>query len=162
MAKSDIETGGVTGGNNELYPGMKESSELRWAFIRKVYVILSLQMILTVGVSAVVFFVRPIPDFIKNTNYGLVVFFVSLLLPFLSFVSVFSRLVPPNFLLFLGFDWWVSMIFIDGFCFHVFVVLWPLFVYEKKHPTNLILLSLFTLSISFAVGFCCAFSKGIT
>lgn len=41
-----------------------------------------------------------------------------------------------------------------------FVVLWPLFAFEKKHPYNLIILSLFTLSISFAVGLCCSFSKG--
>ncbi|CAH2079141.1 unnamed protein product [Thlaspi arvense] len=121
MAKSDIESGGVITGN-ELYPKMTESSELRWAFIRKVYTILSLQVILTVGVSSVVFFVREIPDFITTTYYGLGVFFVSLLLPLL--------------------------------------MLWPLIAFQKKHPINLIILTLFTLSISFAVGLCCSFSKG--
>ncbi|KAL1220677.1 Protein LIFEGUARD 1 [Cardamine amara subsp. amara] len=123
MAKSDIETGGggeVTG--NKLYPGMKEKSELRWRFIRKVYIILSLQMTLTVGVSAVVYFVRPIPKFITTTNYGIIIYFVSLLLPLL--------------------------------------LLWPLFAFQKKHPVNCILLSIFTLSISFAVGICCLLSKG--
>ncbi|KAG7547569.1 Bax inhibitor 1-related [Arabidopsis suecica] len=120
MAKSDIETGG--GGGNELYPGMKESSELRWAFIRKVYSILSLQMLLTVGVSAVVYFVRPIPEFITETHRGVAVFFVVLILPFL--------------------------------------LLWPLLAFEKKHPINCIVLSIFTLSISFAVGICCSLSKG--
>ncbi|ESQ56105.1 hypothetical protein EUTSA_v10026089mg [Eutrema salsugineum] len=126
MAKSDIERGGegvIITGNNELYPKMtKESFELRWAFIRKVYIILSLQLILTVGVSAVVFFVRAIPVFITTTNHGLVAFFVSLLLPLL--------------------------------------MLWPLIAFAKKHPINLIILTLFTLSISFAVGLCCSFSKG--
>ncbi|XP_010450003.1 PREDICTED: BI1-like protein [Camelina sativa] len=120
MAKSDIETGGS--GNEGLYPNMKESSELRWAFIRKVYTILSLQLLLTVGVSAVFFFVRPIPVFITETIPGLVVFFVILLLP-----------------LFL---------------------LWPLLAFEKKHPINCIVLAIFTLSISFAVGICCSLSKG--
>ncbi|XP_010440403.1 PREDICTED: BI1-like protein [Camelina sativa] len=120
MAKSDIETG--AGGGNELYPDMKESTELRWAFIRKVYTILSLQLLLTVGVSAVFFFVRPIPVFITETTPGLVVFFVILLLP-----------------LFL---------------------LWPLLAFEKKHPINCIVLTIFTLSISFAVGICCSLSKG--
>lgn len=43
----------------------------------------------------------------------------------------------------------------------VFVVLWPLIVFAKKHPVNLIILMLFTLSISFAVGLCCSFSKGM-
>ncbi|CAA7053376.1 unnamed protein product [Microthlaspi erraticum] len=122
MAKSDIESGGVIATGNELYPKMTENSEFRWAFIRKVYVILSLQLMLTVGVSSVVFFVREIPDFITTTNHGLVVFYVSLLLPFL--------------------------------------MLWPLIAFAKKHPINLIILTLFTLSISFAVGLCCSFSKG--
>ncbi|EOA19003.1 hypothetical protein CARUB_v10007653mg [Capsella rubella] len=123
MAKSDIETGVVgVGVGDELYPGMKESSELRWAFIRKVYSILSLQMILTVGVSAVFFFVRPIPEFIIETTPGHVVFFAILLLPLL--------------------------------------LLWPLLAFEKKHPINCIVLSIFTLSISFSVGICCSLSKG--
>ncbi|XP_010435077.1 PREDICTED: BI1-like protein [Camelina sativa] len=120
MAKSDIETG--VGGGNELYPNMKESSELRWAFIRKVYTILSLQLLLTVGVSSVFFFVRPIPVFITETTPGIVVLFVILLLP-----------------LFL---------------------MWPLLAFEKKHPINCIVLTIFTLSISFAVGICCSEKTG--
>ncbi|KAF2542985.1 hypothetical protein F2Q68_00030713 [Brassica cretica] len=121
MEKSDIESGVVIGGK-ELYPKMTESPELRWAFTRKVYAILTLQLIVTVGVSSVVFFVGEISVFITTTTSGLVVFFVSLLLPLL--------------------------------------MLWPLIVFAKKHPVNLIILMLFTLSISFAVGLCCSFSKG--
>jgi len=94
MAKSDIEAGG----GNELYPGMKESSELRWAFIRKVYSILSLQLLVTVGVSAVVYFVRPIPEFITETHRGLAVFFVILLLPLLRYVSFHILLFIHSFL----------------------------------------------------------------
>ncbi|KFK22589.1 hypothetical protein AALP_AAs43532U000100 [Arabis alpina] len=119
MAKLDIESGG---GGSELYPGMKESSEIRWAFIRKVYIILSLQMILTVGVCSVVFFVRAIPVFITTTYLGVAVFFVSLLVPLF--------------------------------------MLCPLLIFAKKHPYNLIMLALFTLSMSFAVGLCCSFTKG--
>ncbi|CAH8316658.1 unnamed protein product [Eruca vesicaria subsp. sativa] len=121
MEKSDIESGVVIGGK-ELYPKMTESPELRWAFIRKVYTVLTLQLMVTVGVSLVVFFVDEISVFITTTTPGLVVFFVSLLLPLL--------------------------------------MLWPLIVFAKKHPINLIILMLFTLSISFAVGLCCSFSKG--
>ncbi|KAF8100641.1 hypothetical protein N665_0219s0018 [Sinapis alba] len=117
MEKSDIESG-----VNELYPKMTESPELRWAFIRKVYAVLTLQLIVTVGVSSVVIFVSEISVFITTTTPGLVVFAVSLLLPLL--------------------------------------MLWPLIVFAKKHPVNLIILMLFTLSISFAVGLCCSFSKG--
>ncbi|KAJ0232721.1 Protein LIFEGUARD 1 [Hirschfeldia incana] len=122
MEKSDIESGVVIGGGKELYPKMTESPELRWAFIRKVYAVLTLQLIVTVGVSSVVFFVSDISDFITTTTPGLVVFFVSLLLPLL--------------------------------------MLWPLFAFAKKHPVNLVVLMLFTLFISFAVGLCCCFSKG--
>ncbi|KAJ4912279.1 Bax inhibitor-1 family protein [Raphanus sativus] len=121
MEKSDIESGVVIG-DKELYPKMTESPGLRWAFIRKVYAVLTLQLIVTVGVSSVVFFVGDISVFVTTTTPGLVVFFVSLVIPLL--------------------------------------MLWPLIVFAKKHPVNLIILMLFTLTISFAVGLCCSFSKG--
>ncbi|KAG6766148.1 hypothetical protein POTOM_030215 [Populus tomentosa] len=37
--------------SNQLYPMMQEPPQLRWAFIRKVYIILAMQLLLT-GVSA--------------------------------------------------------------------------------------------------------------
>lgn len=46
----DIETG--KGG--QLYPNMMESPEMRWAFIRKVYAILSIQMLMSVAIGATV------------------------------------------------------------------------------------------------------------
>jgi len=49
MAKYDIESGGGI----DLYPEMKESTKLRWTFIRKVYVIMLLLSILFLGVAAV-------------------------------------------------------------------------------------------------------------
>lgn len=39
-------------------------------------------------------------------------------------------------------------------------VLCPLYIYRERHPVNLLLLGLFTLSISFAVGMSCAFTSG--
>ncbi|WOK99429.1 protein LIFEGUARD 4-like [Canna indica] len=36
----------------------------------------------------------------------------------------------------------------------------PLYYYHKRHPVNLLLLGLFTLSLSFAIGMTCAFTSG--
>ncbi|EFH46549.1 hypothetical protein ARALYDRAFT_915372 [Arabidopsis lyrata subsp. lyrata] len=71
MAKFDIKSGGI-----DLYPEMKESSELRWTFIRKVYVILMLLSAFYLGVTAVVSFV----DLITNPDHPLDFFFVFVVL----------------------------------------------------------------------------------
>lgn len=60
--KGDIEAGN----NGALYPNMNESPQLRWAFIRKVYVIVTCQVLLTVAVAATVVFVKPIPHFLAS------------------------------------------------------------------------------------------------
>ncbi|KAJ4844581.1 BI1-like protein [Turnera subulata] len=41
-----------------------------------------------------------------------------------------------------------------------FLLLWPLHVYHQKHPVNLIVLGLFTVSLSFLVGVSCANTDG--
>lgn len=41
-----------------------------------------------------------------------------------------------------------------------FTVLWPLHVYQQKHPLNLLFLGLFTASISLTVGVSCANTDG--
>lgn len=43
----------------------------------------------------------------------------------------------------------------------VFAVIWPLHIYHQKHPINLILLALFTISLSFTVGVSCAMTEGL-
>ncbi|KAJ0033983.1 hypothetical protein Pint_24754 [Pistacia integerrima] len=130
MVKGDIENGN----QNQLYPGMMESPQIRWAFIRKVYAILSVQFLLTVVVAAVVVFVEPIPNFFaKSGTPGLAVYIVILILPFLR--KLFH--------------------FVEDL-----LVLCPLYVYHKHHPWNFILLMLFTINISFAVGLSCAFTEG--
>jgi len=43
----------------------------------------------------------------------------------------------------------------------VYAVLCPLYCYRQKHPVNLLLLGVFTVAISFAVGMTCAFTSGI-
>uniref|UniRef100_A0A453GLA8 BI1-like protein n=1 Tax=Aegilops tauschii subsp. strangulata TaxID=200361 RepID=A0A453GLA8_AEGTS len=106
-----------------LYPGMAESPELRWALIRKIYVILSLQLLLTAVVAAVVVKVRAIPHFFVSSYAGLGVYIFILIFPF--------------------------------------IVLFPLYCYRQKHPVNLLLLGVFTVAISFAVGMTCAFTSDL-
>lgn len=43
----------------------------------------------------------------------------------------------------------------------IFAVIWPLHIYHQKHPVNLILLALFTVSLSFTVGVSCAMTEGL-
>ncbi|XP_068634849.1 protein LIFEGUARD 2-like [Aristolochia californica] len=114
--------GDVETGNGALYPTMLESPQLRWAFIRKVYCILAMQLLLTVAIAAVVVTVRSIAVFFVSTPAGLGLYIVLIIMPLL--------------------------------------VLFPLYYYHKKHPINFILLAIFTISISFAIGLTCAFTSG--
>lgn len=86
-SKGDVESGyNVRHGNNnmdQLYPTMLESPQLRWAFIRKVYVIISMQLLLTVAVAAAVIFYRPIPDFFVKTTGGLIAYIAIIIFTFL-------------------------------------------------------------------------------
>ncbi|GLT42053.1 hypothetical protein SLA2020_160750 [Shorea laevis] len=45
-------------------------------------------------------------------------------------------------------------------CFLPFILIWPLHIYHQKHPVNLIILGLFTASLSLAVGVSCANTDG--
>ncbi|KAJ4793499.1 Bax inhibitor-1 family protein [Rhynchospora pubera] len=114
--------GEVETGPTGFYPIMLESPELRWAFIRKVYSILAIQMLLTVVVASIVVFVRPVANFFVSTPAGIGLYIFLLILPF--------------------------------------IVLCPLYFYYQYHPVNLLLLGLFTVAMSFAVGLTCAFTKG--
>jgi hypothetical protein len=44
--------------------------------------------------------------------------------------------------------------------FTPFILLWPLHVYQQKHPLNFVFLGLFTLSMSLTVGVTCANTEG--
>ncbi|WOL15270.1 BI1-like protein [Canna indica] len=111
-----------SGGPSALYPNMTESPDLRWGFIRKIYIILTIQLALTAAVAAVVVSVKSIPYFFVSTSAGLGLYIFLIILPF--------------------------------------IILCPLYIYQERHPVNLLLLGLFTLSISFAVGMSCAFTNG--
>ncbi|RWW31106.1 hypothetical protein BHE74_00039197 [Ensete ventricosum] len=101
---------------------MIESSDLRWAFIRKIYTILTVQLALTAAVAAVVVSVKSVSHFFVSSSAGLGLYIFLIILPF--------------------------------------ILLCPLYIYRERHPVNLLLLGLFTLSISFAVGMSCAFTSG--
>lgn len=109
-------------GGVPLYPVMLESPALRWAFIRKIYSILAVQMLLTIAVASVVVFVRPVSHFFVSSGAGLGLYILLLVMPF--------------------------------------IVLCPLYHYYRSHPVNLILLGIFTVCISFAIGLTCAFTRG--
>ncbi|XP_018814694.1 protein LIFEGUARD 4-like isoform X2 [Juglans regia] len=83
--KNDLEAGA-----RPLYPLMQESPELRWAFIRKVYSILTFQLLATIAVGAVVVFVHPIAHFFVSTGAGLALYILLILTPFLGKVILES------------------------------------------------------------------------
>ncbi|KAL6516115.1 Protein LIFEGUARD 4 [Orobanche gracilis] len=76
--KNDVEAG-----SRPLYPMMIESPELRWSFIRKIYTIVSLQLLLTIAVGAIVVGVPPISRFFISTGAGLALYIVLIITPFI-------------------------------------------------------------------------------
>ncbi|GMN46767.1 hypothetical protein TIFTF001_015953 [Ficus carica] len=93
-SKGDVESGynvshGSNNNNNnnnnrdQLYPTMIENPQLRWAFIRKVYILISMQLLLTVAVAAAVVFYRPIPNFFVRTTAGLIAYIAIIISTFL-------------------------------------------------------------------------------
>ncbi|RDX84318.1 BI1-like protein, partial [Mucuna pruriens] len=121
----DLESG------ETLYPGLSlGENQLRWGFIRKVYGILSAQIVLTTLVSLVTVFYSPINDLLKGNSTLLLVL---VFLPFLC--TSLSANFPSSLLI-------------------------PLLKYQQKHPHNYILLGLFTVSISSTVGVTCANTEG--
>ncbi|GER29739.1 bax inhibitor-1 family protein [Striga asiatica] len=83
--KYDVESGA-----EPLYPAMLESPELRWSFIRKIYTIISVQLLLTIAVAAVVVTVHPISRFFATTSSGLALYVVLLFTPFIGKVILES------------------------------------------------------------------------
>ena len=86
---SDGKDGDLEAGPRLLYPMMLESPDLRWAFIRKIYVILTAQMALTVAVASVVVTVRPISHFFVSSGAGLGLYIFLLILPFIGILYEF-------------------------------------------------------------------------
>ncbi len=84
--KCDVEAcypGGAPGGG--MYPYMIENAQLRGAFIRKVYVIVSVQLLVTVAVAGAVNLVEPIKTFFQaRTPEVLVAYVIIIISPLIS------------------------------------------------------------------------------
>lgn len=93
--KSDVEAGA-----RPLYPMMLESPELRWAFIRKIYSILTVQLLVTIAVAATVVSVPPIALFFVSSGAGLALYIVLIITPFIGmfYCYFFSYSVFQSFL----------------------------------------------------------------
>ncbi|KAI3971131.1 hypothetical protein MKW92_013672, partial [Papaver armeniacum] len=74
-----------------------QSPELRWAFIRKIYTIVSIQLLLTVAVSSVVVFVPVVSHYILYTH------------AVLCLLACYHQKHPVNFILLVIFTVAVSM-----------------------------------------------------
>jgi len=94
--KPDVESG-----TEPLYPMMLESPELRWSFIRKIYSIVAVQLILTIAVGALVVTYRPISTFFVSTRGGLALYIVIIITPFIVLcpLSYYHQRHPVNYLL---------------------------------------------------------------
>ncbi|RRT36942.1 hypothetical protein B296_00056276, partial [Ensete ventricosum] len=134
--------GAVEAGIRALYPVMLEPPELRWAFIRKIYSILSAQMLITVAVATAVVSIHPVSRFFVTSSAGLGLYVFLVILPF--FVRVRVCLLISD----------------DDFNFPKHAVICPLYYYYQHYPLNYLLLGIFTVSLGFAVGLTCAFTSG--
>ncbi|KAL6338273.1 hypothetical protein AAG906_018541 [Vitis piasezkii] len=107
--KSDVEAGA-----RPLYPMMLENPELRWAFIRKIYSIVAVQLLLTIAVAAVVVTVHPIAYFFVSTGAGLALYIVLIFVPFIVLCPLYyyHQRHPVNYLLLGVFT--VSLAFVVG------------------------------------------------
>ncbi|KAI7983675.1 Protein LIFEGUARD 4 [Camellia lanceoleosa] len=107
--KNDVEAGA-----SPLYPTMLENPELRWAFIRKIYSILSLQLLITIAVAAVAITVRPVALFFSTTAAGLALYIIIIITPFIVLCPLYyyHQTHPVNYFLLGLFT--VSLAFIVG------------------------------------------------
>ncbi|CAN6439637.1 unnamed protein product [Victoria cruziana] len=80
---------------------MEINSGCRWAFIRKIYSILTVQLLLTVAVCAAVVSIHPVAHFLVSTTPGLMIYIASLVLPFILLIPMYlyRRMHPLNFIL---------------------------------------------------------------
>ncbi|KAG4984543.1 hypothetical protein JHK87_029292 [Glycine soja] len=101
MGKHDIEAGLPHAQGDALYPYMIESPQLRWGFIRKVYAIISLQLLFTAAFASFFIFFTPARNFARYNQYRIWVFFgaaiFSIILLFV--LSKFYKKHPVNLFL---------------------------------------------------------------
>ncbi|KAM5558204.1 protein LIFEGUARD 2 [Rosa sericea] len=72
-----------------------------WSFVGKVYAILTLQLLATIGVGATVRLVPSISHFLLKTHAGIAVYVVILVTPFIVLIPMFClrHVKPVNYLL---------------------------------------------------------------
>ncbi|CAI9778543.1 unnamed protein product [Fraxinus pennsylvanica] len=101
-------------GHRPLYPMMLERPELRWSFIRKVYTIVTFQLLLTIAAASVVVTVRPVSVFFTTTGAGLAVYIVLIITPFIVLCPLYyyHQKHPVNYFLLGLFT--VSLAFVVG------------------------------------------------
>ncbi|KAJ0255025.1 Protein LIFEGUARD 2 [Hirschfeldia incana] len=97
-----------------LYPMMMESPELRWSFIRKVYSIISIQLLATIAVATIVVKVHPISVFFTTTSAGLALYILLIFTPLIVMCPLYyyHQKHPVNYLLLAIFT--VSLAFAVG------------------------------------------------
>ncbi|CAJ2679146.1 unnamed protein product [Trifolium pratense] len=74
--KIDMESG-----ERSICPVIHENLPLRWSFIRKVYSIITFQLLLTIVIVSAVVFVGPVANFFNNSTQGFVLNIVLIFLP---------------------------------------------------------------------------------
>lgn len=78
---SEVEEGN---GPEEFYPVTLMNLEVRWAFLKKLYLILAIQMLLMVAVASTVVFVPPVANFFVFTRVGFGLYIFLLILPIIG------------------------------------------------------------------------------
>ncbi|XP_044351892.1 protein LIFEGUARD 2 [Triticum aestivum] len=103
--------GDITAPKGAPYPGTAESPELRSALIRKIYVVLCLQFLLTAVVAAVVVKVPAIPHFFLSTHAGLGLYMFILIFPFIdktTLSTIVHALTTVAFLSLTAYTFWAA------------------------------------------------------
>ncbi|KAL8192079.1 hypothetical protein R6Q57_028200 [Mikania cordata] len=97
FSKNDVESGT----SEPLYPTMMESPDLRWSFVRKIYTIVAIQLLLTVVVGAVVVSYHPIVTFLTTTRGGFACYILIIFTPFITLcpLSCYYQRHPVNYVL---------------------------------------------------------------
>ncbi|KAH6777988.1 hypothetical protein C2S52_006501 [Perilla frutescens var. hirtella] len=102
-------------GSGQLYPGMQENPEMRWGFIRKVYSILCVQLLITFSIAISMTLIEPVRHFLRTTT-GLYVMIAAIVLTVILclMMSCFSQKHPWNYILLFLFTF--AMAFMVGAC----------------------------------------------
>ncbi|RIA94596.1 inhibitor of apoptosis-promoting Bax1-domain-containing protein [Glomus cerebriforme] len=91
----------------EIKATLQTDRSIRMAFVRKVYFLLTLQLLLTIGLTILFMYSDPVKDFIKENQW---LFFLSWIMTFISLLVLFwqRKRSPLNLLLLLLFTLFMS------------------------------------------------------